>query len=162
MKRTFIITLLAVLLSTTLCFSGQTVSTGGCLELIKSGSKIYVELQCDESVHVYWATYDICYNYGSIKTKEGTHSTYFMAKSNRPVQKDADGYFTDAWLTWLSKMNYTHLTKKGERIVLLTNHGLDTVRKQKGGKYFIHVWSSDEKHNQYIYWCHKHGLKPDK
>jgi hypothetical protein len=162
MKRTFIITLLAVLLSTTLCFAGHKMSDGGCLELIKGGRQIYLELQCHESVHVYWATYDISYNHGSIKTNEGTHSTYLMDISNRPTKNDENGYLTDAWLTWLSKMNHTHLTSSGEKIVLLSSSGLDRVRTEKNGKYYIYVWKNDAKYNQFVKWCREHGLEPGK
>ena len=128
------------------------------LELIKNSNGHYVRMKHDGSAHVYWATYDISFNHGSIKVK-GTHGDLFMRPENRPAKHDDKGNLTKEWLIWLSKLNYTHMTEKGEKLWLLSNSGLDKVHTEKSGKYYIYVWSSDEVHDRYVAWCKKNGIE---
>jgi len=130
-----------------------------CVELVKPGNSIYLHMKCDGSAHIYWATYNIQYNHGSIKTKEGTHTNRYMDPFNRPLKMDEFGNVTPDYLRWLSKLNYTHLTKKGEKLVLLDQSGLNTTsRTEKSGDYYLYIWANDDAHGRYIYWCKKNGV----
>lgn len=130
-----------------------------CVEIIKSGNSIYAYMKCDGSAHIYWATYNIEYNHGSIKTNEGSHSNRYMDPKNRPFQYDDKGDITPDYLRWISKLNYTHLTKKGEKLVFLDQSGLNNASKtEKSGKYFVYIWANDQAHGRYIYWCNINGV----
>lgn len=141
------------------CYAGQKHSH--CLERFRDSRQIYLMMTCEgESAHVYWATYDVSYNHGSIKTNEGTHSSYFMRPENRPTKTDANGNLTDEWLRWLSQLNYTHMTMEGEKLVLLTNSGVNnTSRTEKSGKHYYYIWKDDATHDRYVKWCINSGVK---
>ena len=140
------------------CYAGQEHSH--CLERFSDDGKIYIMMTCEgESAHIYWATYDIAYNHGSIKTNEGTHSGHYMNPKNRPAKYDDNGV-TPEFLKWLSKLNYAHLTMKGEKLILFTNRGVNnTSRTEKSGQYYYYIWRDDATHDRYVKWCKNHGVK---
>ena len=142
------------------CYAGQ--EHNHCLERVNNNNRqVYLIMNCaGESAHIYWATYDITYNHGSIKTNEGTHSSYFMRPENRPAKTDANGNLTPEWLRWLSQLNYTHMTMKGEKLVLLSSSGVNNVsRTEKSGRYYYYIWKDDARHDKYVQWCLKNGVK---
>lgn len=153
------------------CFAIATICIFGIASLANAGMKdcvalqryshaSYLELKEDCSAHVYWATYDITYNHGSIKTHEGTHNGDYIRPENRPPRADADGNLTPEWLKWLATLKYTHLEGKGDKLILMTNQGLDKIsRTHKEGKWYYYIWSSDEKHDLFVNWCEKNGIK---
>lgn len=153
----FIITILSIvgiIFQVRSCYAGDIKDVIG---FHRSQRHSYLYMKQDGSAHVYWATYDISFNHGSIKVK-GTHSTDYIV--NRPPKKDADGNLTPEFLKWLATLNYTHMTDEGEKLTLWSSSGTDsTARTQKSGKYYFYVWSSDAKYDQYVQWCLKNGIQ---
>jgi len=152
--------IIAILSITGIIFEVRSCYAGDIKDVIglhRSQRHSYLYMKQAGSAHVYWATYDISFNYGSIKVK-GTHSTDYIV--NRPPKKDNEGNLTPEFLKWLATLNYTHMTNKGEKLTLWSNAGTDsTVRTHKSGKYYFHVWASDARHAQYVQWCLKNGVK---
>jgi hypothetical protein len=129
------------------------------VEYIKGSNGHYIKMKHDGSVHVYYAIYDVSFNYGSVKSRENTH-TYDYIVTNRPKKADENGKITSEWLKWLATLEYKHLTEKGERLYLLSKSGLDsTSLTQKSGKYYVHVWKDDAKHDKYVNWCKKNNVE---
>jgi len=149
--------ILAILMSLVISKLANAGDVSECIERVKTNNGIYLVVNCDTSAHIYWASYDIAYNYGSIKGT-GTHSDRYMDVKNRPPKTDQDGNLTPNFLRWLSKLNYTHLTEKGETITLLNNSGLDKVRTEKSGKFYYYVWKNDGLHLAYLMWCEVNGV----
>lgn len=153
----------SIILLVCLLFLATTVNAESIKDVIgfhkNTAAGTYLEMKKDGSAHVYWAKYDVTFNYGSVKSKESTHDTDYMT-THRPKKTDDDGNLTPEFLKWLASLKYKHLTDKGERLYLLTRAGLDsTALTEKSGKYYFYVWSSDESHDRFVAWCKKNGVQ---
>ena len=156
--------IIAVVFAALLClnvFTADAADIHKDAEYIKGSNGHYIKMKHDGSVHVYYAIYDVAFNYGSVKSRENTH-TYDYIVTNRPKKADENGKITPEWLKWLATLEYKHLTEKGERLYLLSKSGLDsTSLTQKSGKYYVYVWKDDARHDKYVAWCKKNNVKLD-
>lgn len=129
-----------------------------CLDFSRGGGYTYFKLKCDEPVHVYYATYNVTLSH--TRKIPGTHADEYMI--NRPPQKiERDGKKTwnPEWLKWLSKLEYKHLTNKGDKLYLFTPSGTDSVYTSKQGRWYYFICPSDEWHNAYLKWLSENNIK---
>ena len=133
-----------------------------CLKLHKSTpTGDYLKMECDGSAHVYFAIYDVAFNYGSVISSENTHTAKYVVDM-RPKRADDEGNLTPEFLRWMSKLKYRHLTKKGEKLYLLSRSGMDkTTRTEKSGKYYVYFWKNDAAHTKYVKWCLENNINPN-
>lgn len=154
-----------VIIAGILCVMADLAHAGSINDVVglkrNTSSGSYLYMKKDGSAHVYYAIYDVAFNYGSVKSRENTH-TYDHIKTNRPKKADEEGNLTPEWLKWLATLEYKHLTEKGERLYLLSKSGLDsTSLTEKSGKYYFYVWRSDERHDLFVNWCKNNNVKLD-